>query len=152
MTTVKVARARSRTANAGRVRHDSGAPPASQQVIVIEPTTPETVYVPYYEPSVVYGAWPYPDYPPYYFEPRPGYIFGGALATGLAWSAGFAIGNAMMPSPSDTEPIKPLLLYVALAATLYFLVGLPLAPELYARIAAMSPTPPPATDRIEEQT
>ena len=25
---------------------------------------PETIYVPYYDPSVVYGAWPYPDYPP----------------------------------------------------------------------------------------
>jgi len=73
----------------------SSAQAAPQQVIVIEPTTPETVYVPYYEPSVVYGSWPYPDYPPYYFEPRPGYIFGGALATGLAWSAGFAIGNAI---------------------------------------------------------
>ena len=71
----------------------ASAPP--QQVIVIEPTSPETVYVPYYEPSVVYGSWPYPDYPPYYFEPRPGYIFGGAIATGLAWSAGFAIGNAI---------------------------------------------------------
>ncbi len=68
---------------------------APQQVIVIEPTNPDTVYVPYYQPSVVYGAWPYPDYPPYYFAPPPGYIFGGALATGLAWSAGFAIGNAI---------------------------------------------------------
>jgi uncharacterized protein DUF3300 len=73
----------------------AGAPPAPQQVIVIEPTSPETVYVPYYQPSVVYGGWPYPDYPPYYFEPRPGYIVGGAIATGLAWSAGFAIGNAI---------------------------------------------------------
>ena len=31
----------------------------SKQVIVIEPTQPETVYVPYYDPAVVYGAWPY---------------------------------------------------------------------------------------------
>jgi len=68
---------------------------AAQPVIVIEPTSPETVYVPYYQPSVVYGGWPYPDYPPYYFEPRPGYIFGGAIANGIAWSAGFAIGNAI---------------------------------------------------------
>ena len=68
---------------------------ATQPVIVIEPTSPETVYVPYYQPSVVYGGWPYPDYPPYYFEPRPGYIFGGAIASGIAWSAGFAIGNAI---------------------------------------------------------
>jgi hypothetical protein len=68
---------------------------AAQPIIVIEPTSPETVYVPYYQPAVVYGGWPYPDYPPYYFEPRPGYIFGGAIASGIAWSAGFAIGNAI---------------------------------------------------------
>lgn len=66
-----------------------------KQVIVIEPTQPDTVYVPYYEPQVVYGSWPYPSYPPYYFEPRPGWVVVGAIATGLAWSAGFAIGNAI---------------------------------------------------------
>ena len=66
-----------------------------KQVIVIEPTSPESVYVPYYEPSVVYGAWPYDDYPPYYFPPAPGYIVGGALATGIAWGAAYAIGNAI---------------------------------------------------------
>jgi hypothetical protein len=43
-----------------------------KEVIVIEPASPETVYVPYYEPQVVYGTWPYPDYPPYYFPPAPG--------------------------------------------------------------------------------
>jgi hypothetical protein len=68
---------------------------AGKQVIVIEPTAPETVYVPYYDPGVVYGAWPYPEYPPYYFPPAPGYVVGGALARGLAWGAGFAIGNAV---------------------------------------------------------
>jgi hypothetical protein len=36
-------------------------------VIKIEPTNPEVVYVPTYNPSVVYGAWPYPAYPPYYY-------------------------------------------------------------------------------------
>ncbi|MEG6508631.1 DUF3300 domain-containing protein [Methyloligella sp. 2.7D] len=66
-----------------------------QPVVVIQPTQPQTVYVPYYEPQVVYGGWAYPDYPPYYFPPRPGYVVGGAIATGLAWSAGFAIGNAI---------------------------------------------------------
>ena len=77
--------------------------PAPQQVIIIEPTSPETVYVPYYQPSVVYGSWPYQDYPPYYFEPRPGYIVGGALATGLAWSAGYAIGNAIWGDGFDWD-------------------------------------------------
>ena len=62
----------------------------SKQVIVIEPTNPETVYVPYYDPAVVYGAWPYPAYPPYYWGA--GYWPGGGalLATGLAFGAGYA--------------------------------------------------------------
>ena len=68
---------------------------ADKPVIVIEPASPETVYVPYYEPTVVYGAWPYPDYPPYYFPPAPGWVGGGALARGIAWGAGFAVGNAI---------------------------------------------------------
>ena len=37
----------------------------SKQVIAIEPTDPNTVYVPYYVPAVVYGDWPYPEYPPF---------------------------------------------------------------------------------------
>ena len=64
-----------------------------KEVIVIQPTSPETVYVPYYEPQVVYGTWPYPDYPPYYVPPAPGWVVGGAIASGLAWGAAFAIGN-----------------------------------------------------------
>src|SRR6516225_6596986 len=35
----------------------------TKQVIAIESTNPETAYVPYYNPTVVYGAWPYPEYP-----------------------------------------------------------------------------------------
>ena len=66
---------------------------ANKQVIEIEPASPEVVYVPYYNPSVVYGAWPYPDYPPYYYFPPAGYVVGGAIATGLAWGAAFAIGH-----------------------------------------------------------
>ena len=64
----------------------------NKQVIVIEQKDPNTVYVPYYNPSVVYGGWPYPTYPPYYFPP-PSYIAGGLLATGLAFGAGYALGS-----------------------------------------------------------
>ena len=53
------------------------------QVIVIEPAQPDVVYVPVYDPNYVYGTWPYPAYPPYYW--------GGALAAGLAFTAGVAI-------------------------------------------------------------
>jgi Protein of unknown function (DUF3300) len=63
-----------------------------KQVIVIEPTQPDTVYVPYYDPAVVYGPWPYPAYPPYYFG-WPGYIGAGVIATGLAFGAGYALGR-----------------------------------------------------------
>ena len=67
----------------------------NKQVIVIEPAKPDTVYVPYYEPAVVYGTWAYPTYPPYYFPPPVGYGLGGALARGIAWGAGFAIADAI---------------------------------------------------------
>ena len=66
---------------------------ANKQVIVIEPTVPDTVYVPYYDPAVVYGVWGYPDYPPYYFAPPLGYVPGAILATGIAFGAGYALGR-----------------------------------------------------------
>jgi hypothetical protein len=65
--------------------------PAPQQTIIkIEPTQPETVYVPAYNPTVVYGTWPYPAYPPYYYPPSPYYYPGAALATGIAFGIGVA--------------------------------------------------------------
>jgi hypothetical protein len=42
----------------------------------------------------VYGPWPYPSYPPYYW-PTPGYAFGSALMTGIAFGTGIAITNAL---------------------------------------------------------
>jgi Protein of unknown function (DUF3300) len=63
-------------------------------VIIIAPTQPDTIYVPYYDPNVVYGPWPYPAYPPYpYYWPPPAYIGAGVLATGLAFGAGYALGR-----------------------------------------------------------
>jgi len=63
----------------------------STTIIKIEPTNPEVVYVPTYNPTVVYGAWPYPAYPPYYYYP-PGYVAGGAL---LGFTAGVIVGGAL---------------------------------------------------------
>jgi len=40
--------------------------------IEIEPARPQFVAVPVYNPMVVYGAWPYPAYPPIYYGPPPG--------------------------------------------------------------------------------
>ena len=57
------------------------------EVIVIQPSNPDIVYVPQYQPTVVYGSWPYPAYPPYPYYP-PGYVAG----TALAFTAGVALG------------------------------------------------------------
>jgi hypothetical protein len=67
-----------------------------EKIIKIEPANPQVVYVPTYNPTVVYGAWPYPTYPPYYYYP-PGYVassmmwFGAGMAMGAAW--GYAWGG-----------------------------------------------------------
>ena len=67
-----------------------------EKIIKIEPANPQVIYVPTYNPTVVYGAWPYPAYPPYYYYP-PGYVassmmwFGAGMAMGAAW--GYAWGN-----------------------------------------------------------
>jgi hypothetical protein len=62
-----------------------------QTIIKIEPADPQVVYVPTYNPTVVYGTWPYPAYPPYYYYP-PGYTAG----AGLFWFAtGVAVGAAL---------------------------------------------------------
>ena len=37
-------------------------------MITILPAAPQEVYYPAYDPSVAYGPWPYPDYPPYAFD------------------------------------------------------------------------------------
>jgi hypothetical protein len=66
-----------------------------KQYVVIQPSSPTEIYVPYYEPAVVYGAWPYPAYPPYYWPPPPGYVAAGVLATGIAFGAGVAVGHAI---------------------------------------------------------
>jgi hypothetical protein len=64
----------------------------SKQVIVIESADPNTIYVPYYDPATVYGAWPYAAYPPYYFG-YPSYIGAGVIAAGLAFGTAWAIGR-----------------------------------------------------------
>ena len=57
-----------------------------ETTIVIEPAT-EVVYVPTYDPSYVYGYWPNPAYPPYYWYP-PGYYYpGGAFLAGVVVGA-----------------------------------------------------------------
>jgi len=61
-----------------------------EKTIIIQPANPQVVYVPVYNPTVVYGPWMYPAYPPYYYYP-PGYV---ATATAFSFMAGMAVGAA----------------------------------------------------------
>ena len=68
--------------------------PPGQQTIIIEPASPDVVYVPTYDPTVVYGAWPYPAYPPYYYYP-PYYPYYGLGYAALWFGAGMIVGGAL---------------------------------------------------------
>src|ERR1700756_4816137 len=66
-------------------------------VILIEQANPQVVYVPSYDPMIVYGAPLYP-YPPIYYPP-PGYFgagiaifFGIGIAMGPFWGGGWGWG------------------------------------------------------------
>ena len=68
--------------------------PQQQTVIRIEPASPEVIYVPTYNPTVVYGGWPYPAYPPYYYYP-PYYPVGYFATAAIAFGIGMAVGGAI---------------------------------------------------------
>ena len=64
------------------------------QTIVIQPANPQVVYVPVYNPTLVYGSWLYPDYPPYYIPPPPGFYYGPPVYSGIGFSIGFGVVRA----------------------------------------------------------
>lgn len=64
-------------------------------VVQIEPVNPQVVYVPAYNPTVVYGAWPYPAYPPAYYPPPPGSVFATSLVAGIGFGLGVAAVNSL---------------------------------------------------------
>jgi hypothetical protein len=72
-------------ASSGEAQVTVVQPPA--QTIIIQPAQPDVVYVPTYNPTVVYGA-PVP--------PAPGYSTGAMVATGLiSFGLGIAVGAAI---------------------------------------------------------
>jgi hypothetical protein len=78
---------RQRARNAGNLKSDEQEKLTTQgSTIVIEPANPEVVYVPAYDPWLVYGA-PIVAYPGWY--PVPGIFWGGG---GLSFGIGFGIG------------------------------------------------------------
>jgi len=82
-------------ASDGRVRVvDDGS------TIVVEPADPRVVYVPYYDPWIVYGSWWWPAYPPVVWAPWPGYVVvrpGFWWGVGIGVTAGFFFGAVSWP-------------------------------------------------------
>jgi Protein of unknown function (DUF3300) len=65
----------------------------NKQVIVVQPSSPDVVYVPSYNPTVVYGPPPYP-YPPIYYPPP--VSTGAVIASSMiSFGVGMAVGAAM---------------------------------------------------------
>ncbi len=66
-----------------------------QKYIVIEPANPQVIYVPSYNPAVVYGAWWYPAYPPYapWYYPAGAALVGGAIGFGIGYAVGASVGS-----------------------------------------------------------
>ena len=63
-----IQRLRAKAQAAGNLR-DSGEQrvTAEEGAIMIEPAQPEIIYVPVYDPTLVYGPWWYPAFPPFFF-------------------------------------------------------------------------------------
>lgn len=61
--------------------------------IVIEPTNPQVMYVPYYDPMLMYGPWWWSGYPPVYWGPWSGYSYGYGYGIGFGWGLGIGIGS-----------------------------------------------------------
>lgn len=76
----------------------SQAAPAPTQIIKIESTDPNVVYVPTYNPSTVYGSWPNTAYPPVYLPPPPGEQFTDSFVKGFGYSLGVATTWALFSS------------------------------------------------------
>ena len=69
-------------------------PSSSETVIIIEPADPQVVYVPSYNPTIIYGSWWWPHYTPWYYRPV-GYGFGSAVVRGIGFGIGVGITNAL---------------------------------------------------------
>lgn len=61
------------------------------QNILVEPANAGIIYVPYYDPTVVYGSWWWADYPPVQWAPWTGYYTRPGYAPRFAWDIGIPI-------------------------------------------------------------
>jgi hypothetical protein len=85
---VKVAAPAATTPPPAETASQSSAAPTN--IYTIESVNPDEYYVPVYDPGMIYGAWPYPEYAPFYWYP-PGWAGRSVFAFGAGVAAGAAI-------------------------------------------------------------
>jgi hypothetical protein len=93
MTTVQNLRAKAQ-ASGNLKSNEQQKVVVQEKTIIIEPAKTEVVYVPAYNPTVVYGAWWAPTYPPYFWYPPPIYGYP-PYVPGAAFAVGVGIGIAV---------------------------------------------------------
>src|SRR6266853_718121 len=87
---------------AGNLRSTEQAYVVQQgDAFAIEPASPQVVYVPYYDPRVVYGSWWWPAYPPVYWAPWPGYYAYPGYTAGFIWGPSIIVGAGFFFSSCD---------------------------------------------------
>ncbi len=70
------------------------------EYIMLDPPTPERVYVPYYDTRVVYGGWRWPEYQPYVWAPWAGYSWSPGYSV-FGWGLGVPVGGGFFYGTFD---------------------------------------------------
>lgn len=71
---------------------------AQERIILIEPVNPEVMYVPYYNPVIVYGSWWWPQQPPIYWVPPARFQpphYGVSIRVGISFGIGVGLLHAV---------------------------------------------------------
>ena len=69
--------------------------------LVIEFANPELIYVPYYNPAVIYGRWWWPTYQPVVWTSWPGYYVRPGMVRGFAWGPGIRVSSNFFFGATD---------------------------------------------------
>jgi hypothetical protein len=116
-----VQRLRKKAAQAGNLKNTQQQDIKNDgDVIMIQPANPQVIYVPVYDPTVIYGTWWYPAYPPYpvyayppgaaFFTFSMGVVIGASWYGwnhGCNWHGGTIIVNPPPPPPRPPHPGPP---------------------------------------------
>ena len=71
-----------------------------ERTIIVRNRYPDVVYVPYYDPMMIYGSWWWPDYQPVRWSPWTGYRYYSGYS-GFFWGPSVVVGHGFFFSHYD---------------------------------------------------